>query len=338
VIRTLAPWFLALMLASGGVLVGWGADRYAWSAVLLHAEPVVLVFAAWAVAWAALAGRRALAFGLAAGAAFGFLGVRIPYEDAAPPTAPPDWLAPVQRCVNALNAPAAGLRVLQWTLDGVTAREDVVAAAETARADVVVLHHLADASIAEAVADALGGEQRFHPPEGGGDGMAIIASGGFHPCGEATEWSEAMDTPYGYSLAFVGVPPDTVFPLLVTRLPGPLESGAWAERMSTATGRVASVLEGLQAASMVVAADAPAPRTYRHLDGRMAALGLSTVPVPPNWPARWGSFPLLTLHPYDRAWVGWAWRVDAARRVDASVGLRAPVLTVLSPREVHAAL
>jgi hypothetical protein len=334
--RSLPSLLLFVALGGAGLAVGRRADHAAWSALVLHAEPLLLVLGAWLVFLAGTFGRRGLAVAILAGGVVAMVGVRLPYALPEVAASPPEWTSTVQRCVGGLHAPRSGVRLLQWTLDGVTDPAPVIAVAELTKPDVVVLQHLADPALAEAVLQVVGGESRMHAPEGGGEGVAVIARGGFHPCGEALEWSEAMDSPYGYTVHFVGVPPDTVVPLLVTRLPGILDGGGWSERMATATARVSGAIAGLQSPSMVVVADAAAPRTYRYLDAQMAALGLGTVPVPPSWPARWGGLPLLTLHPYDRVWAGVAWRVEAARRVDATVGTRAPILTVLAPAQAEA--
>jgi hypothetical protein len=236
----------------------------------------------------------------------------------------------VHRCAAALSPPADDVRILQWTLDGTEAASQVRAVVGGAAPGVVVLYGVSDEELVGAVLDEVGGESRFFPPEGGSPGLAIVAAGGFHPCGETLEWTDGMDSPYGYTLAFVGVPDSTVFPLLVTRFPGPLDTSGWAERMNASTQRVYELVAGLQGASTVVVADAPAPRTYRALDRRMASAGVSTVAVPTSWPARVGGVPMLTLHPYDRVWVGPSWASATSARAAAPAGGRAPVLTVLS--------
>ncbi|MES2641881.1 MAG: hypothetical protein V4850_20495 [Myxococcota bacterium] len=329
-LRALLPWLLAVAIAIGGLVVGWGADRYLFSALVLHAEPFLLVLAAWAAMGAVWAGRRGLAAALVLGAIVAALGVRLPFG--VPPASgmPPEWMGSVSRCAAALRPPAEPVRLLQWTLQGDESAAVVQAAVAAAAPGVVVLHGVSDPALVGGILQEVGGESRFYPPEGGATGLAIVAAGGFHPCGEELEWNEAMDTPYGFTLSFVGVPSSTVFPLLVTRLPGPLDGGGWSGRMTSASTRVLDAVAGLHGGSTVVVADAPAPRTYRYLDARMASVGVSTVAVPPSWPARLGGFPLLTLHPFDRMWVGPSWAQATATRAAARTGLRAPVLTILS--------
>ncbi len=330
-LRVLLPWLLTVAFAAGGAVVGWGADRYLVTALVLHAEPFLLVLTVWAVAAAAWARRPSLAAALAVGAVAASLAVRLPFGVAPSVGLPPDWIGPVSQCAAALPPPKDPVRILQWTLEGGESPDAVRSVVTAASPAVVVLHGVTDPILVRAVLSEVGGESRFFPPDGGATGVAIVAAGGFHPCGEEQEWSEAMDTPYGFTLSFVGAPPSTVFPLLVARLPGPLDGIDWTERMTRASGRVYEALAGLQGASTVVVADVPAPGTFRHLNGRMASVGLTSVPVPPNWPARLGGVPLLTLHPFDRMWAGPLWTQARATRAAASTGLRAPVLTVLAP-------
>lgn len=328
VVHALLPWVLAVAVGAVGALVGWGADRFAATALLLHAEPLLLVFAVWGIAVLRWRGRPGLSFGLAAGTVAAFAAVRLPLPIGPASAEPPAWSGPVGRCAAALDAPADPVRLLQWTLDGDEDPATVRAVVAAAEANVVVLHGADTAAVGGAL-ESTGGESRVYPGVDGAPATAIVAAGGFHPCGDTLEWSDAMDTPDGYALTFVGVPPSTVFPLVVARFPGPLAPGDWAARMSAATRRVLDVTAGLQGASTVVVAEAPAPRTYRHLDGRMAAVGLGSVPVPPSWPARVGPVPLLTLHPYGRMWAGPIWRITRTSRVLAPEGSHAPVLAVL---------
>jgi len=330
VLRAVVTWLLPVGLAAAGALVGWAADGHTLSALVLHAEPLLLVAAAWAVLGAFWARERELAYALGIGVIAAAVGVRLPFGLASSRGLPPAWTTAVHRCAAALSAPADEVRLLQWTLDGSEPASQVRAVVAGAAAGVVVLYGVADEELVRGVLEEVGGESRFFPPDGGSPGLAIVAAGGFHPCGEELEWTEGMDSPYGYTLAFVGVPESTVFPLLVTRFPGPLDTSDWAGRMNASTQRVYELVAGLQGASTVVIADASAPRTYRALDRQMASAGVSTVAVPTSWPARLGSVPMLTLHPYDRAWVGPSWASAASARVSAPVGSRAPVVTVLS--------
>lgn len=328
-LRALLPWLLAVAIAAGGLVVGWGADRYLVTALLLHAEPFLLVLAVWAAVAAVWAGRRAVAGAVLLGTLSAAVALRLPFPVAPSAGTPPEWMGAVSRCASALAPPTEPVRLLQWTLTGSEAPDVVQATVAAAGPGVLVLHGVTDPALVDVVLQEVGGESRFYPPDGGGTGLAIVAAGGFHPCGEDLEWNEAMDTPYGFTMSFVGVPASTVFPLVVTRLPGPLAGGGWSARMTTASTRVLNALAGLHGASTVVVADAPAPRTYRTLDERMASVGVASVAVPPSWPARLGGLPLITLHPFDRLWVGPSWTDAVATRAPARAGLRAPVLTVL---------
>jgi hypothetical protein len=83
---------------------------------------------------------------------------------------------------------------------------------------------------------------------------------------------------------------------------------------------------------VILAADAPAPWTYRHLDARLRAAGLRALRVPPNWPVRIGRLPFLPIHPYDRVWAGARWEISASRIVPTRLETRGPVITRLRPR------
>ncbi len=334
-IRLLAPGSVALLLVALGAAVGWSADRQPWSAWLLHLEPLLWVFGAWAAAIAVFARRWMWAIALIGGGVTAVAVARLPRDVSSATREPPDWTRPVGRCMTALKPPEGRVRILTWTLDAGVGVAPVMDVVRAARPDVAVLHDVADPAIVAAVLEFVGGEAQFHSSPLRKGGIAVIAAGGFHPCGDAVEW-EDLDAGSGASLAFVGVPPATIFPLLVTRLPGPLDGAGWVDALPEARGKLADLVGGLETLSLVLVADAQAPRNSKLLDGRMAALGLSTVPVPPSWPARIGSVPLVTLHPYDRAWVGDHWRMEAARRVAATVGTRAPILTVLAPRPSRA--
>jgi hypothetical protein len=327
VLRALLPWLALSALAGLGALVGVGADRFALTALVLHAEPVLLVLAVWSIAAARWSGRLGLALALSAGTVLASAALRAPWPLAPAAADPPPWVSPVARCAAALRTPADTVRLLQWTLDGSEEPAAILDVVTESAANVVVLHGAPTPAVVDTIVSNLGGESRLHGSEGGA--TAVIAQGGFHPCGEGLQWSEAMDTPDGLTLAFVGVPPSTIFPLVVTRLPHPATTADWGARMDTASGRLLNVLAGLQGPSTVVVADASAPRTYRNLDGRMAAVGLSSAPVPPTFPAHLGPIPLLPLHPYTRVWAGPIWRLSRVDALGVPRGQRAPVLAVL---------
>lgn len=316
------------MLAGVGLFAGWGADRYWASALLLHAEPLLLVLAVWAIAALRWNDRAGLSFGVSLGVIAMVAGMRVPFPVAVEAGTPPPWIGPVSRCAAALDMPLTSVRILQWTLDASVSPSAVRDVVERATPNVVVLHGFVVPSAVAAVVDVVGGEAQVHGE--GENAVAVVTAGGFHPCGETLEWTSGDDDiGDGYVLSFVGVPPRTIVPLVVTRFPSPNEP-EWATRMDAATARVFDLVGALEGASTVVVADAAAPRTFRHLDGGMAATGLSTVPLPPSWPARLGPVPLLTLHPYGRMWSGPLWRIVDTQRLSASSGTHAPVLAVLA--------
>jgi hypothetical protein len=325
VLSALVPFLLATGLTAAGAVVGWVGDGSRLSAALLALEPALLVLGFWSAAIARWSGRQGVAFGLTFGLLGATLSARLPYPTTPPELAPPEWTGSVHRCAAALDMPSAPVRVLQWTLDGIEDDTAVVAAVRNAAPDVVVLHGVQSTALVDSLRESLGAEARVHggPPERGA--TAVLATGGFHPCGDQDEWT--VDDPHGLSLHFVGVPPTTVFPLVVTSFPGPF--GDWEHRADTMQ-RTLEVLSGLQGASTVVVADARSPRASRDLGLEFGRIGLASVPVPPSWPAQLGGLPLLTLHPFTRVWLGPIWRLLRAQRVRATDGLFAPVMVELT--------
>lgn len=319
---------VAAALAAGGLAVGWAGDRARWSALVLHAEPLLVVgvlFGAY-LAWAEAG--RGLGRAVLVGGALGLAAMRLPFGGTTAMPPPPAWSGPVSRCAAALRPPTDDFRLLQWTLSGDEDPETVRALVARLAPGVTVLHGAPDEGLAAALAAEFGGEHAWLPrPEGG---VALVTTGVFHLCGDANLWGDGQDDPDAATLAFVGVTPETAFPLAIARFPGPREA-RWAERMEAATASVHAVLGALQAPSTIVVADASAPWTYRHLDGGMAGAGLRAVRVPPDWPAHVGGLRFLPLHPYDRVWVGPAWTAASSRRVVVDQGARAPILTDFVP-------
>ena len=321
--RVILPLLLCAVLTGVGVVVGWVNDGSPLTATLLLLEPLLLVVGIWTATIARWRGASGVSLGISFGLVGATLAVRLPYPTVPPELSPPEWTDPVHRCAAAIDMPVDPVRILQWTLDGAVTRDDVLATVRAAQADVVVLHRVTDPTLFDEVAEAFGGESRLRGADGGATG--ILASGGFHPCGGASEWTdpEATDT----SVQFVGVPPETIFPLVVTRIHS--ATGGEPGRLASLQ-RTLSVLSGVQGASTVVVADAPAPRSSRDLSLEFGRIGLASVPVPPTWPARMGPVPLLTVHPFTRVWIGPIWRVVRTQRAVARVGLHAPVVTELA--------
>lgn len=317
------PLLVSAVLTGVGVAVGWINDDSRLTATLLLLEPLLLVLGIWAATIARWRGASGVSLGISFGLVGATLAVRLPYPTVPPELSPPEWTDPVHRCASAIDMPVDPVRVLQWTLDGAVTRDDVLATVRAAQADVVVLHRVTNPTLFDEVAEAFGGESRLRGAEGGATG--ILASGGFHPCGGASEWTdpEAADT----SVQFVGVPPDTIFPLVVTRIQSAMDADAGR---AASLRQTLSVLSGIQGASTVVVADAPGPRSSRDLSLEFGRIGLASLPVPPTWPARMGVLPLLTVHPFTRVWVGPIWRVVRAQRASARVGLHAPVVIELA--------
>lgn len=329
-LRAVLPALVAVVLIATGALAGWWADGAIVSAVVLHAEPLLLVFALWGVATARWIGWPALSLGFSLGTIGFVAALRLPFPVEPHQALPPEWVSPVARCAAALKMPTEPVRVLQWTVDGAVGYDDLRGVVARAEPDVVVLHGVTQYGQVHGLAELVGGEERVIGHDGGA--TYVLAAGGFHPCGKDLEWT--WETPGGqvYTLGFVGVPPGTIFPVLVASLPTPLgpEPGRFGGRMEEATSALLDALGGLQAASMVVVADARATRTYRRLDTRLAGLGLASVPVPPTWPAHLGRVPLLPLHPYARVWAAPAWARTSAEVVPSSTGRFAPLVATLA--------
>ena len=315
--RTALGIFVAMVLVGAGVAVSADANR--WSALLLHGEPLLMIAAAYATVLA----RGWRRFAIALGALLAFSAQRVPSRGFSSASELPDWAARVRECAEEAGAPMGPVRVMQWTLDPGVDLEVVLARVVEQSPEIAVLQRLSEEAVAAALVAELGGEYLYR------DGTAIYTRGAFNRCGDEDRWADGIRSRYAETLVFAGAASGTIFPLLVTSFPGPLDAGDWAGEMSAATSRVAGLAQGAMARTTIVVADASAPRSYRHLDGAFARAGLFAAPAPPNWPTRLGSLPLLSLHPYDRLWAGEGWEVALSLRLPAWTGSRAPVLTVL---------
>ncbi len=323
---------VALVCASLAGAVAFSADHARWSALALHAEPLLLTALAIGayVAWARR--HRAAAVGLILGGVVGFGLVRIPARATEPRRDAPAWARAIEGCAMALDAPSAPVDVLQWTLTDGVSSEAVQRAVEVISPDVLVLFDLNDPSVLVDLVQTLGGEYQHHPATATSAGFGVYSRGEFSLCDGTDQWDDGTDGPGGYRFVFVGLDRAT-FPLVVARFPGPLAPGDWAGAMAESTDRVDALLATIRSPLTVVVADAPVTGTYRHLFAGLTGLGMHAVPTPPNFPARLGTIPLLPLHAYDRAWTGPGWSTLTSRRVGMSSGVRTPVWTRLEPAE-----
>lgn len=322
---------VALPLAAFAGAVSVSADHARWSALLLHAEPFLLLAAA--IGAYVLVGRRqrGAAAGLVLGVAVGFVLVRLPAHPHGSPAQGPAWARDLQGCAAAIDAPTAPVDLLQWTVSAETTPATVQRAVEIIRPDVLVLFDLADDLVLADLQARLGGEYQYHPGgEGAGAGFGVYTRGEFSLCDGQDAWSDGLEGPGGYRYVFVGLDAVT-FPLAVARFPSPLAEGDWAEAMADSAGRLEALMDTVRSPLTVVVADAPVTPTYRHLFAELRDLGLFPVASPPNFPIRLGSLPLLPLHAYDRAWTGGAWTPLVSKRVAVGAGARAPVWTRLEP-------
>lgn len=318
-----------------------------WATWALLAEPLAWVISAWCgyVGIAMLRDtphpsrvwRRRVApglLGVASGLALGVGWAHRPVQPSAP-GAPPTWADHVQRCARALAPPLDPVRLLQWTLSG---DEDVallVGRVVAAAPDVAILNGPVGPALGRALTEELGGEFVHRPASGRDDGRLVLTRGTFHRCGDASHWSDTVDDPYGATLLFVGTSSETAWPLVVGRLPAPwVPEHDWARVARSARDRAAALAEVLDAPSLVVAMDSPRGSASRALDAAMLGARLLPTPAAPNWPVRLGVLPMIPLHPWDRAWVGPAWRFVRSQRTPARLGDRDPLLTELHPQPV----
>jgi hypothetical protein len=298
---------------------------------LLQLEPLLAVGGVWLAYAGFVRGWRALGWGTLVGGALALAAVHRPVAPVQPGE-PPLWAEDVLECARSLPAPAAPVRVLQWTLEDVRDPAAVLSVVQEAEADVTVLHGTLGRGIGEAIVSGLGGEFVVKDAEGEGDGRLVHTRGAFHACGEASHWSEAVDGPYGVTLLFAGTEQGTTFPLVVGRLP-PLDAPLldWAGEAARARARLSGMVEILGAPSSVVLADAGAAGGYRWLDGAMGGAGVRRLPVAPSGPLRLGMLPSVSVHAWDRAWAGGAWSLRSSVRIPTGEGARGPVLSELVP-------
>lgn len=323
-VRLAVPGIVVIVAA----LVARTAESAGWSAAVLVAEPFLAVVGAVAAYAAFFAKQRSLAFGLLGAWVLAAVVVRLPRP--AVPTV--EQAAPFGRtiagCAPSLRLATGGFSLLQWTAAEVPSQAvvDTVVAQE---ADVTVLFGVEDADVGPAIVEALGGE--VHPHADGLTRVLVHTRGVFHACGDEEEWTEGLEGPVGYTLAFVGAGEGITFPLVAARLPHLRDAEPYATLRARSDARLAATLTAMQSSLALVVADAEAPWNFRGLDAWMRALSLFAVRVPPSWPARAGRVPLLPLHPFDRVWAGPAWRVEASRRVGAPTGGRDAIRTTFEP-------
>lgn len=317
-IRRLAPLLLAGGIGCSGLLVGIGADAWDLTALALLAEPALLVAMVWSALLLHWRGRTGLGLAVVAGVALALTGARLPFPTPWHLPDPKEGLSAVRRCATALDIPDAPVRLLHWRV-GDAPPDAVTAVLTSAHPDVAVLFG-ASVEVETAAAGVVGGDRRRWESPGGA--LTVLASGGLHACGDSDAWSDGEDQPGTSALAFVGAGPETIFPLVVTRLPGPFRPDAAGSRT-----RVAALVAAIGGRGTVVVADALAPSTFRVLDRGLLDLGLVAIPSPPGWP--WHVPLIPALHPDMRVWTGPVWHLDEAGEVDAPTGDGPAVLTVL---------
>lgn len=331
--RGRSVWALSGAWVATSVWVAISADAAGWSALILHAEPLLWLAAALGAYGAVQVRRYSLAVLLVFGTTGAAVLWRLPLpapRPVAPAPAPPAWLGSVRRCAASLAAPEGGVSLLQWTVDPGMDAAAIVRTVVALSPDVTVLHRLTDASVLDRIQGALGGDILLEAAEAPWNSVGLHTRGEFPLCGPAGVWREGAAPGPGYLLAFVSPAEDRTFPLLVTRLPEPYLSPEWATSVDVTLQQLGVVFDALAAPAALLVADASATATYHVLNARLGESGMRVIPTPPNWPIHVEGLAFLPLHPYDRAWSGPAWS-PRAWRVDVDAGTHAPLYFTLEP-------
>ncbi len=308
-----------------GLLVGQGADGERATMLLLLLEPLGWVVAAWAayVAWV----RRdpMLLFLALSTMGLASLAARLPRPGPEPAGEPPAVAARLAECARSLGLPEGPFRLVQWHLGpdaGLDAAEEILAV----EPDVVVIVGSTPVAVVDRVQDALGGEsKRIDTPEGP---VTVLARGVFHACGDGDAWTDAPVDGVATAITFVGVSAGVTVPLLVARLPSPLDNPAWASRAARARARLRATIDAIGSSLAVVAIDGVMPSPTRRLEATLLAAQLMPVRPPPTWPGH----PLVpALHPFDQPWHAAAWVPAGIDALSASGTGRRGVAVALEP-------
>ncbi len=338
---------LAMMLGlwaplAAGLLVGWVADGSLFSAILLFAEPLLVVLAVYCVLLQLLQGRVALSVALAVGVGGGLASLHLPAEEVMPRGLQPAWAETLRSCAAAAAPPRGPIRVLHADVgsSGVLSED---AARELGRAaDIVVLQGTTSPASGRALARVVGGQFKDQrAPDGG---LTVVVRGGFRACG-GTDDAWALSLPAVGDHGAIGlvtlaqVEGAGVVPLVALRLDGmhnPTRWGGWPERLADGGARIASVVRAINPRHAVVVGDLGVPPSFRKLGGLLAGAGLYEQPMPPTWPATLGPLPALPLHRLDRLWTGSAWTTRTTHTVRTESRRRVGWTTTLVPDDKRA--
>ncbi len=330
---------LASLLVASGPIIGGMADRWWTSALLLHMEPLLLVWATLTAWLLSFRGRIGMALLLLCGATGAAAGSRYPMQFPDPPAPDPilpGWLATVSECGRGVVSPLDEVRLLTWRVTSPMELAELYRISLQYRPDILVVRGLTRGAVLERIRADLGAEYQSWPERDADadsieEPVVVLTRGVFHQCGSGeTAWS--YDSHLGpRHFMFVGITPETTVPLLVTSYPGP-----WGEldqrRVQDAAAIDAWTLERIGAGGALVVADAPSPR-YQHLDRWFSRIHLRSTPTLPTWPMAFGPLPLFPVHAYDRVWMSREWKIEAWERLDVHLGGRAPLVGILQPAE-----
>lgn len=340
---TLRRWLLPLLLllapAALGVATGSVGERTTVGAAVLWSEPFLLGVGLWGVLAFVFDRRPVRAGALSVGLLLFALGLRRPIEPIDVPEADRTHNDTLWECAHLSGQSQQPVRLLTWTLRPGGDQWIDTEALLRAEPDLVVLHGLQDADVAERIARALDGEAKVLRSPDSDDSVALVARGAFQYCGGREDsWSISLPGPSGHGaravLTFPALPGVGVVPLLAVRLSGaggPRDWWAWPDRLVEGARRTAAIAAGLGPERMIVVGDFGAPPTFRRIAGHMSGAGLAEVGVPATWPAHVAGLPMLPLHALDRVWVGEDWGEAHARLLDSGIESRAPLMVELNP-------
>lgn len=271
-----------------GLLLGELSDRTWATAILLLAEPLLLAAAFHLLGLALLARRWATAGALAVGVGVALLAVRLPPPLDPPHKVRPAWTVPLRGCALVASPVNAPVRLLTWSLTAGEPERANPNQVLSAQPDLVVLTGVDGPELGRAIGTGLGGESKYFPGEGPGEGLSLVARGSFQYCGnQVDQWTVTLPAASGRTarlvVGFPKVVGKGVVPLLAVQLdrPGsPSQWPQWAERLDEGTRILAALVDAIGPERLVVTVDFEAPSTFRQLAGRLAGSRLVKVPVP----------------------------------------------------------
>ena len=307
---TLGP---AVIVAAGlvlGLIVGAVRERSTITALLLWSEPLPAVIGVCLVHLCFVSGRWTHGVATAvATVSYLLLARTVPVFGWRPlPGEPPSDVETLGACGQRAALPDSWILAVWSGADDVTTLQHLIDVS-----DVVVLLHPAlpmgdDGPTMPTDKDAVG--EFLTVP-----GRSVVWSrAGFAACGDSDTWPIGLHS----ALVYVAPAPETAVPLVVSDL-APL--GEELDRDVGAIGALARSMGG----SLVVAASATFPTSFRATDLTLLHANLRSVAIPPNAPEAVGRLPLLTLRPVNRVWVTDDWSARA-EVLESGTSLAAPVV------------